>query len=84
MLSFDDGYAEHFRDVVPLLRDAQLTAVFFPAAWSLIDRRVLDVNKIQFVLAAAETPDSLVNAIDRAVERAAGREDVRPLAEYQG
>lgn len=83
VLSFDDGYVEHFRDIVPLLRDAQMTAVFFPAASSLIDRRVLDVNKIQFVLAAAETPDSLGDAIDNAVERASGRADVRPLTEYK-
>jgi peptidoglycan/xylan/chitin deacetylase (PgdA/CDA1 family) len=83
VLTFDDGYAEHYRDVVPLLQQWKTPAAFFPAASSLIDRRVLDVNKIQFVLAAAEAPDPLVQAIDEAVEHASGRVDVRPLTEYR-
>jgi peptidoglycan/xylan/chitin deacetylase (PgdA/CDA1 family) len=82
-LTFDDGYTEHYRDVCPLLNAVQMPAAFFPAASSLIDRRVLDVNKIQFVLAAADTPDPLVQAIDEAVERAKGRSDVKSLSEYR-
>jgi peptidoglycan/xylan/chitin deacetylase (PgdA/CDA1 family) len=83
LLTFDDGYAEHYRDVLPLLVETRIPAVFFPAASSLIDRRVLDVNKIQFVLAAAETADVVANAIDSAVERESGRADVQPVADYR-
>lgn len=83
LLTFDDGYAEHYREVMPLLRDARIPGVFFPAAASLIERRVLDVNKIQFVLAAAETPEMVAEAIDKAVESERGRADVKPLADYR-
>jgi peptidoglycan/xylan/chitin deacetylase (PgdA/CDA1 family) len=83
VLTFDDGYAEHYREVFPLLRQAGIPAAFFPAASSLIERRLLDVNKIQFILAAVDTPDVLVAAIEAAVEDATSRTDVRPLSEYR-
>jgi|RhiMethySRZTD1v2_1073278.scaffolds.fasta_scaffold217011_2 peptidoglycan/xylan/chitin deacetylase (PgdA/CDA1 family) len=83
VLTFDDGYTEHYRDTWPLLEELKMPAAFFPAASSLIDRRVLDVNKIQFVLAAADTPDQLVLTIDEAVARAKARSDVKPLSEYR-
>jgi peptidoglycan/xylan/chitin deacetylase (PgdA/CDA1 family) len=82
-LTFDDGYSEHWQDVFPLLHRLKIPAAFFPVASSLIDRRVLDVNKIQFVLAAADAPATLVQSIDEAVERSSGRSDVKPLAEYR-
>jgi peptidoglycan/xylan/chitin deacetylase (PgdA/CDA1 family) len=83
VLTFDDGYAEHYRDVFPLLHEWKMPAAFFPAAASLIDRRVLDVHKIQFILAAADAPEPLVQAIDEAVERAADRSGVKPLSQYR-
>ena len=83
VLTFDDGYAEHYRDVLPLLRTSGVAGAFFPAASSLIERRILDVNKIQFVLAAADTPLALVQSIEDVVEREAGRPDVKPLAAYR-
>jgi len=83
VLTFDDGYAEHYRDVFPLLRQAGIKATFFPAASALIERRLLDVNKIQFILAAVETPDILVTSIDEAVESAKWRMDVQPLSDYR-
>ena len=83
VLTFDDGYAEHYRDVLPLLVAARMPGVFFPAASSLLDRRVLDVNKIQFVLAAAETADVVAEAIDSVVEREGGRDDVKPVTDYR-
>jgi peptidoglycan/xylan/chitin deacetylase (PgdA/CDA1 family) len=83
VLTFDDGYAEHYRDVFPLLRQARIPGTFFPVASALIERRLLDVNKIQFILAAVETPDILVAAIDGAVDAAKGRADIKPLSDYR-
>jgi len=68
VLSFDDGYAVHYTTVFPLLAEAHVPAVFFPVTASLLDRTVLDVNKIQCVL-AAEHPDRLVEKIDDVIER---------------
>jgi peptidoglycan/xylan/chitin deacetylase (PgdA/CDA1 family) len=82
-LTFDDGYREHYRDVFRILGARDIPGAFFPATSSLVDRSVLDVNKIQFVIATAPAADALVDAIDDAVVRAADRDDVRMLAEYR-
>jgi peptidoglycan/xylan/chitin deacetylase (PgdA/CDA1 family) len=69
VLTFDDGYAGHYRWVFPLLADAGVPAAFFPVASALLDRRVIDVNKVQFILAASEDVERLVAEIDAAIER---------------
>ena len=69
VLSFDDGYAGHYTGVFPVLLDAGVTAAFFPVASALFDRRVLDVNKVQCILAASDDVERLVEAVDAAIER---------------
>jgi peptidoglycan/xylan/chitin deacetylase (PgdA/CDA1 family) len=83
LLTFDDGYREHYRDVAPLLRSRCVRGVFFPAAFSLLERRVLDVNKIQFLIAATPSAGALVEAIDDRVKQAGGLDGMRSLAEYR-
>lgn len=55
LLTFDDGYLDHYTSVFPVLDDAGLPACFFPPTRAVIDREVLDVNKIHYILAS--TPD---------------------------
>jgi peptidoglycan/xylan/chitin deacetylase (PgdA/CDA1 family) len=53
LLTFDDGYRDHFEIVFPRLADRDWQGVFFPVARAARDHEVLDVNKIQFSIAAA-------------------------------
>ena len=53
VLTFDDGYAVHREIVFPMLCETRTPAAFFPAASSMIDGRVLDINKIQLILAVS-------------------------------
>jgi len=62
-LSFDDGYLEHFTTVYPALKRRGLAGGFFPCVSSVRERRLLDVNKIHFVLASHELHDPLVDAV---------------------
>jgi peptidoglycan/xylan/chitin deacetylase (PgdA/CDA1 family) len=55
LLTFDDGYKDHFLYAFPELRRRNLKGCFFPSAKSTLDRDVLDVNKIHFIL--SEQPD---------------------------
>jgi peptidoglycan/xylan/chitin deacetylase (PgdA/CDA1 family) len=59
LLTFDDGYADHAMTVLPALERERLTACFFPPGSCVVARRVLDVNKIHFVLAAANLSELL-------------------------
>lgn len=53
LLTFDDGYADHFSNVLPVLVANDVTGCFFAPVRAVRDGVVLDVNKIHFVLASA-------------------------------
>lgn len=52
LMTFDDGYIDHFMHVFPILDELGLKACFFPPAKAITEAQVLDVNKIHFVLAS--------------------------------
>ncbi len=54
LLTFDDGYSDHYRTVVPILADLGIQGVFAPVAKAVLEGKVLDVNKVHFVLAAMQ------------------------------
>ncbi len=63
LLTFDDGYSDHFANVFPQLDARGIQACFFPPAQAVLEHKVLDVNKIQFVLAAVPDPASLLDQV---------------------
>lgn len=58
LLTFDDGYSDHFANVFPLLDARGIKGCFFAPAKAVLEHTILDVNKIHFVLAAV--PDARV------------------------
>lgn len=85
VLTFDDGYRDHYRHVFPVLRRLGIPGTFFPAFRPVVERRMLDVNKIHFVLAsgAGANPERLIADIEDEIGDARGEFDLRPLAEYR-
>jgi peptidoglycan/xylan/chitin deacetylase (PgdA/CDA1 family) len=73
LLTFDDGYVDHFSVVAPMLQECQATGCFFPPARAVLEKRVLDVNKIHFVLAAAPSVGEVASTICDAVDEQATR-----------
>lgn len=63
LLTFDDGYLDHFTNVFPLLDARGIQGAFFPPVRAIEAHEVLDVNKIHFVLAAAPDPAALLDRI---------------------
>lgn len=63
LLTFDDGYKDHFTNVFPILDEEGLPASFFPPACSVLDRKLLDVNKIHFILACADEVGPLLDQL---------------------
>jgi peptidoglycan/xylan/chitin deacetylase (PgdA/CDA1 family) len=63
LLTFDDGYIDHFTNVFPLLDARGIRGCFFPPAQAILEHRVLDVNKIQFVLATQPDTGTLLDEI---------------------
>ncbi|MDI4635986.1 MULTISPECIES: polysaccharide deacetylase family protein [Halomonadaceae] len=63
LLTFDDGYRDHYEHVLPVLVERGVQGSFFPPACAVRDGRVLDVNKIHFTLASGTNPQRLVDEI---------------------
>lgn len=82
LLTFDDGYAEHYARVFPLLDERGLQGSFFPPAQPVLEDKVLPVNKIHFVLAATETPETLLPEVLAGIDARRERHGLRPAAEY--
>jgi len=63
ILTFDDGYIDHFTNVFPILDQKGIQGWFFPIGKAVSDHRVLDVNKIHFVLASVPDKIDIVREI---------------------
>lgn len=83
LLTFDDGYAEHYDLVFPILHDRGLQGSFFPPVAPVVDRTLLDVNRVHFILASAESSAQLATAIDDAVAHAGDAEGLSSVADYR-
>lgn len=83
LLTFDDGYKDHYVHAFRIMRERGLPGVFFVPSAPVLERSILNVNKIHFVLAATDRPDLLADQIDREVEQMAAAEGLRSIAEYR-
>jgi len=63
LLTFDDGYQDHFANVFPLLEQRNIQGCFFPPAQAIVENKVLEVNKIHFVLASIQNTSRLLERI---------------------
>lgn len=54
VLTFDDGFIDHYQAVFPILQRQGIQGWFFPPAAPITGGEVLDVHKIHFVLASCE------------------------------
>lgn len=82
LLTFDDGYSDHFDYVFPILHDAGIEGSFFIPKCVLLDRQVLDVNKIHFILACCNNISNLVSAIDQAITQTSDK-TLQTVEEYK-
>ncbi|MEP6495784.1 MAG: polysaccharide deacetylase family protein [bacterium] len=82
LLTFDDGYADHYTEVFPVLDREGISGCFFPPARCVVDHVVLDVNKIHFVLAC--TPDArlLVEYVSAQIAQNESRLGLETAGEY--
>ena len=72
LLTFDDGYRDHFDNVLPILVENGMTGCFFPPAKAVTEQEVLDVNKIHFILAAEPDKVRIRNSLFCLIDEARG------------
>lgn len=81
LLTFDDGFADHYETVYPILKQRGIQGCFFPPTKAIIEDIVLGVHKIHFVLATTDIDDLLTSVFD-AIETYRGTYDIRSADSY--
>jgi peptidoglycan/xylan/chitin deacetylase (PgdA/CDA1 family) len=69
LLTFDDGFIDHYTNVLPLLHERSWQGSFFPPSRPIVEGCVLDVHKIHFTLAAVDESRQLADDLMRQVDR---------------
>ena len=64
-LTFDDGFKDHIKYVMPELKSRKLQGSFFPPACAIEKNELLDVHAIQFILANTKDYKKLANDVDQ-------------------
>lgn len=82
LLTFDDAYAEHFTHVYPILKKMGMQGSFYVPAKTVLEHKVLDVNKIHFILASSSNVDDLVQSLKHEVEVYSDKYELKTFDEY--
>lgn len=82
LLTFDDGYSDHFATVFPLLDARGIRGCFFPPAQAILEHKVLDVNKIHFVLASVPDAGALLDQVFSLLEEFRSEHALKTREEY--
>jgi peptidoglycan/xylan/chitin deacetylase (PgdA/CDA1 family) len=69
ILTFDDGYLEHYTNVFPILSNYGIQGSFYVPAKAVEEHALLDVNKIHFILASTPDKKSIVYDLDMLIQK---------------
>lgn len=68
LLTFDDGLIDHYRWVAPILGEYDISGAFFPPARAIVERDLLDVHKVHFILAAERDKHRIATELQSLIE----------------
>ncbi len=65
LLTFDDGYIDNYTYAFPILENAGMQGSFFIPGKTFAEHKLLDVNKIHYILASSDINKLLSDLLDR-------------------
>lgn len=65
LLTFDDGYVDHYTYAFPILEEAGVQGSFFIPGKTFTTHQLLDVNKIHYILASVDIERFLMDVFER-------------------
>jgi len=82
LLTFDDAYVDHFTNVFPILNENKIQGAFFPPIKAITKNKVLDVNKLHFILASCHDKNRVVEEIYSQLDRYRSEFSLKPNQYY--
>lgn len=82
ILTFDDGFKDHYSYVFPQLKKLSIQGLFFPSAEPIEKKIVLEVHKIQFILACCENKQDIINLIFSMIKQYKSEYELRDPEQY--
>ena len=80
LLTFDDGYIDNYTYAFPILEEFGFQGSFFIPGISFSEHRLMDVNKIHYIIASADIKELVVDVKDK-MDYYRGREYDYPSTE---
>ena len=80
-MTFDDGYLDHFVNVFPVLFDEKLQGSFYPPLAPVRERKLLDVNRVHFILASSPV-EKIIETSRKFVDLWQERADILKFDQY--
>ena len=68
VLTFDDGYIDHYKHAFTYLYQHKISGIFYPPVDSTKAKKILDVNKIHFILQKEKNTKIILNLIKKYYE----------------
>jgi len=65
LLTFDDGYIDNYTYAMPILEEEKVQGAFFIPGKTFTEHKLLDVNKIHYILASADEKALLADVFER-------------------
>lgn len=83
LLTFDDGFSDHYVHVLPILAQRNITGAFFPPVNAITSGEVLDVHKIHFILASGAPTSELISAMEGFISDYQSEYSLHTIEEYR-
>lgn len=65
LLTFDDGYIDHYSTVFPILDKYNVQGSFFIPGKTFVENKLLDVNKVHFILASVPIKELMKSTLSK-------------------
>jgi len=76
LLTFDDGYNDHWKFVYPYLKKRKITGNFYCPVDVIKNKLVLDVNKIHFILEKEPNTKKILEIIFQLIKKYSGKSEI--------
>lgn len=82
LLTFDDGYVDHWQNAWPVLAGEHVTGLFFISTRAVWERKLTETNQIQLILGSANVKE-IIASLHQTIEQQMMRQDLLAPREYR-